>query len=75
MCSVDLPARASVMNMKQFNGKHGCAYCEDEGVPRPTSHLHRNWPYSTTSIPRTHHSIVDNAKSALRSNDAVSTYM
>ena len=38
MCAVDLPARASVLNMKQFK-KWGCTYCEDEGVPRPTCHL------------------------------------
>ena len=72
MCAVDLPARASVLNMKQFNGKWGCTYCEDEGVPRPTCHLVRNWPYSTTSTPRTHESIVRNARRALRENDAVS---
>ena len=72
MCAVDLPARASVLNMKQFNGKWGCTYCEDEGVPRPTCHFVRNWPYSTTSTPRTHESIVRNARRALRENDAVS---
>ena len=72
MCSVDLPARASVMNMKLFNGKYGCAYCEDEGIPRPTSHLYRNWPYTSDSIPITHQSILRNAKDVLRNNDAVS---
>lgn len=30
MCTLDLPAKAIVMNMKQFNGKRGCTYCEDE---------------------------------------------
>ena len=37
MCSVDLPARALVLNMKQFNGRYGCCYCEDKGVLRSTS--------------------------------------
>ena len=37
LCSVDLPARASVLNMKQFNGKYGCSQCEDEGQPRASS--------------------------------------
>ena len=64
MCAIDLPARASVL--------WGCTYCEDEGVPRPTCHLIRNWPYSTTSTPRTHESIVRKARRALRENDAVS---
>ncbi|KAG0410068.1 hypothetical protein HPB47_012807 [Ixodes persulcatus] len=27
-CSVDTVARAMVMNMTQFNGAHGCAWCE-----------------------------------------------
>ena len=72
MCVVDLPARASVLNMKQFNGKWGCTHCEDKGVARLTCHLVRNWPYSTTSTPRTHESIVRYARRALRENDAIS---
>ncbi len=27
----DLPAKATATNTKQFNGKHGCLYCMDEG--------------------------------------------
>ena len=27
----DLPAKSAVTNTKQFNGKHGCFYCLDEG--------------------------------------------
>ena len=65
MCSVDLPARASVLNMKQFNGKFGCSQCEDEGKPRANSHLVRNWLYSLSSVPRTHR-VTANAKEALR---------
>lgn len=34
MCTADLPARAQILNMKQYNGKQGYAYCEDEGTPR-----------------------------------------
>ena len=45
MCPVDLLARASMLNMKQYNGKYGCSQCEDEGQPRSSSHLVRNWPY------------------------------
>ena len=60
MCTLDLPAKAIVMNMKQFNGQHGCTYCEDEGVPRRSRHLHRNWPYNTNSITRTHNGMLQN---------------
>ncbi len=72
MCSVDLPAKAIVLNMKQFNGRYACIHCEDEGVPRPSSHLHRNWPYSSNSTPRTHASILANAQEALDKGEAVS---
>ena len=27
----DLPAKATVVNMKQFNGQFGCLYCTDPG--------------------------------------------
>lgn len=30
-CSLDAPARASVINMKQFNGKNGCLWCYADG--------------------------------------------
>ena len=54
MCTLDLPAKAMLLNMKQFNGEYGCTYCKDKGEPRATTHLHRNWPYSTCSTPRSH---------------------
>lgn len=72
LCTVDLPAKAIILNMKQFNGMHGCSYCEDEGTPRASNHLHRNWLYSTTSTQRTHSSIMRNAKKAVRRNSPVS---
>ena len=72
MCSVDLVARAPVLNMKQFNGKYGCCYCEDEGCPRPNTHLHRTWPYCASSTPRTHRGVIANAKEAIEKKDAVS---
>ena len=42
MFVADLPARALVLNMKQYNGKFRCAHCEDEGQTRATSPLHCN---------------------------------
>lgn len=32
-CCVDSPARASVLNMKQYNGYYGCSWCLEEGTP------------------------------------------
>ena len=72
ICSVDLPAHALVTNMKQWNGANGCLYCEDEGTTIGADHLHRYWPYKQDCIPRTHVSLFENAKSAIRSGTAVS---
>ena len=71
LISVDLPAQSKMLNMKQYNGSYACNHCEDEGVPRPSSHLHRNWPYSPTSIIRTHSSMIENAKDTLNNNKPV----
>lgn len=53
--------------MKQYNGEYGCTYCEDSGEPRPSCHLQRDWPYSTTCTKRTHECIFKNAKEVLTS--------
>lgn len=71
MCSLDLPAKAIVLNVKQFNGEYGCTYCEDKGETRATSHLHRNWPYSTSSTARTHAGILENARESVATNAPV----
>ena len=71
MCTLDLPAKAIVLNMKQFNGQYGCTYCEDEGVPRASTHLHRNWPYSTSSVARTHDAILRNARESVENKAPV----
>ncbi len=31
-CTCDLPARAAVMNVVQFNGFYGCSHCLQEGT-------------------------------------------
>ena len=69
-CSVDLPARAMISNMKQWNGANGCLYCEEEGSTIGTDHLHRYWPYKPAT-PRSHASLLQNAKSATRSGTPV----
>ncbi|KAL1472032.1 hypothetical protein MTO96_039584 [Rhipicephalus appendiculatus] len=32
LCCVDSPARAALLNMKQFNGYYGCSWCREEGT-------------------------------------------
>jgi len=31
-CTCDLPARALVLNMVQFNGNYGCSHCTQQGI-------------------------------------------
>lgn len=70
-CSVDLPARAMIMNMKQFNGMYGCVYCEDQGTVVGSDHLHRYWPQQTASIPR---SLLSNAREAITTGSVVGIF-
>jgi len=70
--STDLPARAMVLNMKQFNGKYGCSMCFDEGACPPGKPLLRFYPFCDTSRAMTHQSMLDDAKEACRKGDAVS---
>ena len=42
----DLPARAALLNMRQFNGRHGCHRCKDEGVNTVETPMVRWWPYN-----------------------------
>lgn len=70
--SCDLPARAIVVNMKQWNGVHGCLYCEDPGTTIGNDHLHRYWPFSPRSRQRTHTSLLKNAEDATKSAATVS---
>ena len=70
--AVDLPARAILMNMKLFNGKYACVYCEHEGVTEDGNHLHRFWPHRTAPS-RSHQSILSNAVEATTTSDVVCT--
>ena len=64
-CSVDLPARSMLMNMKQWNGAFGCLYCEAQGTVLDGDHLHRYWPQQEASVAvRTHESLLRDAERA-----------
>ena len=73
LSSVDLPARALLMNMKQYNGKFGCLYCEDPGVTLPNNSLHRFWPGMRDGKARTHQSILCDIKAAVVTGEPVSS--
>ena len=73
MSALDLPARAIVANMKQFNGHYSCSWCEIEGENPPNLPMVSYFPHSPLGLnQRTHHSILSNAKKAITTNTAVS---
>ena len=72
MSAVDLPARALLLNMKQYNGIQGCSFCYSEGKSKRSSPLHRYWPPTlTVPVLRTSQSIRENAAQATITNDPV----
>ena len=69
---MDLPAQAKLLNMKQYNGRFGCHACEDEGIPRPGTHLQRNWPFNSSCNLISHSSVKCSAREAVRDRKPVS---
>ena len=61
--------QAQLLNMKYFNGKHACAHCEEEGVPRPSCPRVRNWPYRGEAALRT---LISNARIDITDHQPVS---
>ena len=54
LCTADLPAKASLCNMKAFNGEHACPTCDDPGDnTRGSSPLHRLWLFTANMQIRT----------------------
>ena len=72
----DLPARASVLNMKQFNAFYACVKCTQPGKtyhsgPRAHSHV---WPFiksDPTGPKRTHQQFIANGIEASRSHNHI----
>ena len=52
-CACDAPARAMVLNFKQFNGKYGCSYCLHPGEVIDDTNT-RTYPFNGESQCRTH---------------------
>lgn len=72
MFSCDLPARAMILNMRQFNGKHGCHLCDDEGQTAASNPLLRWWPYKYPRRMRTKNDILQSSAQATTSGEIVS---
>ena len=73
MSAVDLPARAIMANMKQFNGHYSCSWCEIEGISPPNLPMVSYFPYPLHKpTPRTNLRILVNAATATKENKSVS---
>lgn len=76
----DLPARASALNIMQFNGQYGCNFCEQPGISCRTDkggHVH-TFPFTLSSPKgpaRTHESYIEHAKQAVRQKSVVCGYV
>lgn len=72
-CTLDLPAKAAVCNMKGFNGAHSCATCLDSGDNTVgESHLHRYWPFNSHCEIRTVAGVQSAFVNATQTGEAVS---
>ena len=69
MSVFDLPAKAIVLNSKQYNGKYGCSVCLHPGVRLPNNS--RIYPPSQEYEERTHSNVLACAKMAERENCSV----
>lgn len=70
MAPLDLPARAMVTNMKQFNGRYACVFCHDQGE---TNQKQIRYPFNEACEMRTHQSILDDAGKAMQNRKPVRT--
>lgn len=73
--SADLPGRARITNMKQFNGAYGCLFCENPGTTARGNPLHRFWPNISTAPLRSHSTLLRSAREATSLGDVVSNYL
>ena len=65
-----------MLNVKQFNGKHGCTNCEYEGIPRASAKSIRDWPYQEDCMhERTHKSLIECAIKAVEGKSVVSALL
>ena len=73
LCTTDLPARASVANMKNFSGEYGCSTCTDKGDNTlGSTPLHRVWPVVGACSIRSERAVKKSYVKAARSGTAVS---
>ena len=71
--TLDLPARAIVLNQKQFNGHSSCCWCEIEGGSPPNLAMVSYFPYpGIQPVQYTRHTILANTNDATKNKAPVS---
>ena len=76
MGSFDLPAKALVTNMKQYNGAFSCPTCMDSGDNSLSGNcLVRYWPYQAVSVERTAHQMFEAIRKATLTGQVVHVMM
>ena len=71
LASADLPGKALMANMKQYNGEQGCSVCEDKGKTVGVGGLHRVWPYTTNMVLWTHKAVVESIHKVIQTGKPV----
>lgn len=73
VATMDLPARAAVLHMTQYNGEYSCIFCMDSGQVVKSGKGHcRSFPYKSEPISlRTNEDVIQNGKQAQQTNKRV----
>ena len=58
-CSSNLPARALLTNIVQYNGHNGCHCCEGTGASQHSKPLHCWWPFNKDMVLRSNRQRID----------------
>ena len=68
----DVPAKAVITCMKQFNGRYGCQLCLQEGDPLANAPMVCCWPPEPSMVLRTNEIIIADAEEAFKLGEDVS---
>lgn len=71
----DLPAKAVLMNCNQFNGKHGCSSCKNEGEQTKSGRGQTRVYRHTSDEMRTNREHTLHAKKALENGEVSEQYI
>lgn len=71
VATADLPARAALMNMKQFNGKCSYHLCKSKGTTYEQHNIHKYWLFKQNHKKRTHQDQINFAMKATQKQAVV----